>query len=132
MKDPDRPRLAVLAGPEASLSPADVASSADGFADFIFVLDSRDRSTETENLRMVAEALAPTIAADFTDLRACAAALRDRGTTAVITFTDCLCMLTAQLNAEIKGTSASLPQWGRKDIQRQTLRAAGLSRVQSA
>jgi hypothetical protein len=128
----DLPRLAVLAGPEASLSPSDIARSAQNLADVAFLLDRGDRSAQMETVRAVAEMLAPTVVVDFTDLEACRAALRDWGVSAVTTFTDRLCRVTAQLNAQIKGTSAPLPPWGSKDTQRRMLRAAGVSKVESA
>jgi biotin carboxylase len=132
MAGPDRPRLAVLAGPEASLSPAEVARSADGVADVVFLLDSRDDSAAARDLRAVAGALLPTAVVDFGDLAASAAAVRGTGAAAVTTFTDGLCGVAARLTAELSGTAAVPPRWGRKDVQRRTLLAAGLSRVRSA
>ena len=132
MSGPDLPRLAVLAGPEESLSPTDVARSADGLASYWFLLDGGDTSAEAEVLRRVASALAPTAVAEFTDLAACRAAIRRNGADAVTTFTDKFCPVAAWLNAEVNGATAPLPPWGRKDLQRRMLREAGLSRVQSA
>jgi len=132
MRTHDHPRLAVLAGPEASLAPADIARSSENLVDFVFVLDSNDSSAKAQDLRLVAEALAPSITIDLRNFDACTAALRGMGATAVTTFTDQLCMVTARLDANLKGTSAPTIPWGRKDALRQMLRTAGLSQVASA
>lgn len=131
MTGPDLPRLAVLAGPEESLSPAEVARSADGLADYWFLLDGGDTSAGAEALRTVASALAPTAVVDFADTEACRQAIRRNGADAVTTFTDKFCPIAARLNADVQGTSMTLPPWGRKDLQRRMLLDAGLSRVQS-
>ena len=47
------------------------------------------------------------------------------------TFTDQMCSLAAWLNARLNGDADTDSLWGRKDIQRQRLRAAGLSGVMS-
>jgi biotin carboxylase len=125
------PCLAVLAGPEASLSPSEIVRSAENVADVAFLLDLADQSEQGENLRAVAGMLGPTATVDFADIAACMAALRSWGASAATTFTDRLCQVTARLNAEIKGTSGPAPQWGSKDTQRRMLRAAGMSEVGS-
>jgi hypothetical protein len=126
----DLPLVAVLVGPEESLSPAQVAGAADGVARLLFVLDRGDTSEAAAVLRTVAEALAPTVVADFGDLAACVAAVGD--VAAVTTFTDRLCRVAARLQAAITGASDPLPPWGHKDVQRRLLRDAGVSRVRSA
>jgi hypothetical protein len=124
------PLVAVLLGPEESLSPAQVAGAADGVARLLFVLDSGDTSDSAAVLHTVAEALAPTVVVDFGDPAACLAAVD--GVAAVTTFTDRLCGVTARLRAGVTGTSGPLPPWGHKDVQRRLLRDAGVSRVRSA
>jgi len=125
-------RLAVLAGPESSLTPAEIARSADGFVDLWFLLDAADSGVPGQALHMVASALAPTAVVDFTDFGACRDAVRAAGAMAVTTFSDRYCPLAARLSAEIKGASVAWPAWGRKDVQRRMLRAAGVSKVESA
>lgn len=127
----DRPRVAVLAGPEQSLSPTEVARSADGLADCWFLLDGNDTSAAAQALHAVASALAPTMVMDFNDLDACRDAVRRSGAVTVTTFTDRFCRIAGQLSAEIRGTGVP-PPWGRKDLLRQTLYEAGVSRVRSA
>lgn len=123
-------RLVVLIGPQGgSLSPAEVATCADGFADLHFLADS---GQATPALFEVAEALAPTLRADFLDRDACLDVVRRSGATAVGTFTDRLCPLAAWLNGRLRGEAAPAALWGRKDAQRQALRDAGLSQVRSA
>lgn len=130
MAGADRPRLAVLAGVGASLPPAEVARSADGVADVVFLLDTRDRSAAAQDLQAVAGALLPTVRADFADPVACLAAVRAAGASAVTTFTDALCGLASRLTAELTGAAAV--GWGDKEAQRRALRDAGVSRVRSA
>lgn len=132
MAGPDLPRLAVLAGPDASLPPAEIARSADGLLDVVFVLDSRDSSPAGRDLREVTGALAPSRAVDLADPDACLAAVRGSGAGAVTTFTDDLCGVAAWLDEQVRGTAAVLAPWGRKDVQRRVLVDAGVSRVRSA
>lgn len=132
MIDPECPRVAVLAGPEESLSPAEIARSADGLADYCFLLDVGDSSASARALHTVASALAPTTLVDFKDMDACRDAVRNSGAHAVTTFTDRFCLIAAKLDAEIRGSTTVQPQWGRKDLQRRTLREAGVSQVKSA
>lgn len=132
MSEHSRPRLAVLAGPESSLSPVEIARSSDGLVDCWFLLDSRENDAAAQALRHVANALAPTTVVDFEDFAACRDAVRDSDAYAVTTFTDRFCGLAAQLNAEIRGTAVPLAPWGRKDVQRRALRDAGVSKVESA
>jgi hypothetical protein len=127
----DRPRLAVLAGMEASLTLVEIARSADGLTDILFVLDGDDQSPQAGELRMVAEALGPTVVVDLSDLGACTDTLSSLRATAATTFTDRLCLATGKLNARLKGTSAPVVPWGSKDMQRHILRSAGVSRVES-
>ncbi|MGH3374696.1 MAG: hypothetical protein ACRDP6_08145, partial [Actinoallomurus sp.] len=49
--DRDLPLVAVLLGPEESLSPAQVAGAADGVARLLFVLDQGDTSEAAAVLR---------------------------------------------------------------------------------
>ncbi len=122
-------RLAVLAGPQASLTPTEVAAAADGLVELVFLVD-RAGGAAAEQVRAVAGALAPTMAVDLADTDAGLAAVRDSGARAVTTFTDALCGPTARLAERLGGPPA--PAWGRKDEQRRALRAAGVSRVRSA
>lgn len=122
-------RLAVLAGPQASLTPTEVAAAADGLVELVFLVD-RAGGAAADEVRAVAGALAPTVAVDLADPDAGLAAVRDSGARAVTTFTDGLCGAAARLTERLGGPPA--PAWGHKDEQRRALRAAGVSRVRSA
>lgn len=126
----DQRRLAVLLGPEGSLPPAEIVRSATDLADICFLLDSGDSTAS--GLRPIAEALADTEVVDFGDVDACLGALRGRQVSAVTTFVDVLCPAAARLDRRIKGDAAAGPPWGRKDVQRRMLVAAGVSGVSSA
>ncbi|MFG2957734.1 acetyl-CoA carboxylase biotin carboxylase subunit family protein [Streptomyces sp. NPDC048291] len=112
--------LAVLLGESGSLTPVQIAGAAEDTVRVRFVVDS---GAVHDGLAMVAEALAPTVRVDFTDLDACRRAVA--GADAVTTFVDGLCPLAALLS----GTPGL---WGRKDLQRRVLHGAGVSRVRSA
>jgi hypothetical protein len=121
----DRGRVAVLLGLDGSLTPVEIASSAEGLTDVVLVLDATDRTDRGRSLVQVAQALAPTVFADFRDPEACRAAVQRTGATAVTTFVDGYCALASRLN----GREAA---WGRKDRQRELLRDAGISRIAAA
>ncbi len=125
MAQPDR--LVVLAGTKyGSLPPAEIASCADGLADLYFLVDAAE-----PDIFAVARSLAPTTQADFSDRDACLDAVRRTGATVAGTFNDHLCPLVAWLNARLNGDADTEALWGHKDVQRQRLRAAGLSGVMS-
>ncbi|WP_066367770.1 ATP-grasp domain-containing protein [Herbidospora mongoliensis] len=111
--------LAILIADRGSLTPVEIVTAAADTLPVLFVLD---RNAE-DRLRLVAEALAPTVYADFTDAAACAEAIAKAGATSVTTFTDRLCPLAA----EIRGHDP----WPHKEEQRRRLVAAGVSRVRS-
>lgn len=125
MARPDR--LVVLLGAKyGSLPPAEIAVCADGLADLYFLVDAGE-----PDIFAVARTLAPTTQADFSDRDACLDAVRRTGASVVGTFNDLLCPLVAWLNAGLNGDADTEALWGRKDVQRQRLRAAGLSGVMS-
>jgi hypothetical protein len=125
MAQPDR--LVVLVGTKyGSLPPAEIASCADGLADLYFLVDAAE-----PDIFAVARSLAPTTQADFSDRDACLDAVRRMGATVAGTFNDQMCPLVAWLNARLNGDADTEALWGRKDVQRQRLRAAGLSEVMS-
>nr|WP_062332806.1 hypothetical protein [Herbidospora sakaeratensis] len=111
--------LAVLVADRASLTPAEIVTAAGDNLPVLFVLDHKT----DDRLRLVAEALAPTVHADFADADGCAAAIAAAGAHAVTTFTDRLCPLAARIRHDV---------WSGKDEQRRRLVAAGVSRVRSA
>jgi hypothetical protein len=117
-------RLVVLAGKYGSVPPAEIAACADGLADLYFLVDAGE--AEVFGL---ARTLAPTKQVSFADRDACLDAVRSTGASVVGTFTDQMCSLAAWLNARLNGDADTDSLWGRKDIQRQRLRAAGLSGV---
>jgi biotin carboxylase len=122
-------RVAVLAAPEGSLSLTELMVSADGIADVCIILDRSEAADPM--LRAVAEHLAPTYLADFSDTAACLRLARDLGVAAVVTFADPLCHLASLMDAAARKEKAE-PLWGRKDKQRKVLFDAGISRVRSA
>ncbi|WP_062437252.1 hypothetical protein [Herbidospora daliensis] len=111
--------LAVLVADRASLTPVEIVTAAGDDLPVLFVLDHRT----DDRLRTVAEALAPTVHADFADAEGCAAVIAAAGAGAVTTFTDRLCPLAARIRRE---------RWPDKEEQRRRLVAAGVSRVRSA
>ncbi len=120
----DRPQgpavtLAVLVAERGSLTPVEIVTAAEDTLPVLFVLDRG----AGDRLRLVAEALAPTVYADFADAESCADAVAKAGATAVTTFTDRLCPLVA----EIRGHGP----WPHKEEQRRRLVAAGVSKVRS-
>jgi hypothetical protein len=128
--DSRRDRVAVLAAQDGSLSLAQLMVSADGVADICIVMDSGDDADPMQ--RAVAEQLAPTHLADFTDTAACLRLAHDLNVAAVVTFADSLCRLAALMDAQARGQDGGPVLWGRKDQQRTALFDAGLSRVRSA
>jgi len=139
-------RLAVLLGAEGSLSPTDLARSCDGLVELSFLADLGGlgglaglggglgglADGAESMLVQVASGLASTELVDFTDPDACLAALTRSGATAVTTFVERLCPLAAWLNRQLGADAGNDVPWGRKDLHRDTLRAAGLSRIRSA
>jgi hypothetical protein len=125
MAQPDR--LVVLLGAKyGSLPPAEIAACADGLADLHFLVDAAE-----PDIFAVARSLAPTTLADFSDRDACLDAVRHIGASVVGTFNDQMCPLAEWLNARLSGDADTESLWGRKDAQRERLRAAGLSGVMS-
>ncbi|HJQ01701.1 MAG TPA: hypothetical protein VJ851_08880 [Jatrophihabitans sp.] len=122
-------RLTVLIGHESSVSPADLALSSDGLAEINFLADSR--RTEESLLWQIARSVGPTELVDFSDYQACLNAVRRFGATAVTTFMDRHCLLATQLNRALGTDAGNDVPWGRKDLHRRILRAAGLSRIDS-
>jgi hypothetical protein len=108
------------------MSPAEIVACADGLADLYFLVDVAE-----PDIFAVARSLAPTTQVDFSDRDACLDAVRRIGASAVGTFADQMCPLAAWLNARLNGDADTEALWGRKDVQRQRLRAAGLSGVMS-
>jgi hypothetical protein len=121
MNKAEHPLAAVLLGPGGSLTPVQIAAAAEHTARIRFLVDS-DHAHDL--LGTIAESLAPTQRADFADLEACARAVA--GSDVVTTFVDELCPLVSRLSHQ---TGAL---WGRKHLQRASLRAAGVSRLESA
>lgn len=122
--------LVVLMGPESSLSPTDIVVSCDGLARLHFLGDSTD--PKAAGLWPVVSSLAPTTLVDFSDEAACLEAVRAAGATAVTTFVERLCRLSVRLNRLATGYTGNEVLWGRKDLHRETMRGAGLSRIRSA
>ena len=108
------------------MSPTEIVACADDLADLYFLVDTAD-----PDFFAVARSLAPTTQVDFSDRDACLDAVRRIGASAVGTFADQMCPLAAWLNARLNGDADTEALWGRKDVQRQRLRAAGLSEVMS-
>jgi hypothetical protein len=125
MAQPDR--MVVLLGEKyGTLPPTEIAACADGLADLYFLVDVAD-----PDMFAVARSLAPTTQADFSDRDACLDVVRRIGASVVGTFADQMCPLAAWLNARLDGDADTDALWGHKDVQRQRLRAAGLSGVMS-
>jgi biotin carboxylase len=118
--------VAVPIAADGSLAPVEIAKSADGLLDVIFLVNSEDPNSVS--LGPVAASLAPTEAVPFSDLDACRRAMKEWGADSAQTFVDRYCRLTALLNAP---DSESETTWGRKDVQRQLYREAGVSRTRS-
>ena len=118
--------VVLLAGQYGSLTPAEIAACADDLADLYFLVDAGQ-----PEVFAMARSLAPTMQLAFSDRDACLDAVRRIGASVVGTFNDQMCSLTAWLNARLNGDADTEALWGRKDIQRQRLRAAGLSGVMS-
>ena len=127
----DRVRLAVLTGLGGSLSTLDVAKSAAGLADLVFLVDAREADRHPE-LRAVATALGRTTVVDFGDVDGCVRAVRSAAADRAISFVDRLCGLTAAVNRGLGVDLDRTSTWGRKDAQRALLRANGTSRVPAA
>lgn len=125
------PRLAVLLGAIGSLSPVEITRAAGSDIELLFLVDT-DPADDT--IASIAQALSPTIRVAYADPGACATVLRQAGTDAVTTFADRLCPLAAALRQDLlaPGGKIEAAGWGRKDVQRQALRAAGVSTVRSA
>ncbi|MBO0822262.1 MAG: hypothetical protein J2P27_00190 [Actinobacteria bacterium] len=126
----DRSRVAVLAASEASLTLAETVISAGELTEICFLLDAGDKATI--QLLPVAEGLALTRVADFSNVDACTAAVRALDPDAVVTFSDHLCGLATHLDSALRGVNSVDPPWGRKDVQRRVLFEAGASAVRSA
>lgn len=133
------PRIAVLLDLDGSLTPAEIAMAADQAMAVCFLVDAApQRQAQLAGLRQVAEALAPTACADFSDIQACLDAALAYGARWATTFADQLCSLASVLNDALAGRRCAEPRWirnalwGRKDCQRQLLREAGISSVRSA
>jgi hypothetical protein len=125
MAKPDR--LVVLLGAKyGSLPPAEIAACADDLADLHFLVDAAE-----PDIFAVARSLAPTTRVDFSDRDACLDAVRRIDPSVVGTFNDQMCPFAAWLNARLNGAADTEALWGRKDVQRERLRAAGLSGVMS-
>ncbi|MFF4032745.1 acetyl-CoA carboxylase biotin carboxylase subunit family protein [Streptomyces sviceus] len=121
--DPPDPLLAVLLGDSGSLTPVQIAGAADDASNPVRIRFLVDSGADHDGLAVIADALAPTVRVDFTDVDSCRRAVA--GADAVTTFVDRLCPLAALL----MGTPGL---WGRKDLQRRVLREAGVSGVRSA
>lgn len=133
MTDEPPGRIAVLLDRDGSLTPAETARAADAVLPVCFLIDGAPgRESQLADLREVAEALAPTAAADFDDVPACLAAVRAVGARWVTTFADQHCRLASTLNDALAGRHDVDPLWGRKDLQRKRLREAGSTTVRSA
>lgn len=127
----NRPCLAVLAGIDASLSPMDTATAADGLAELVFLVDTTETIRHPQ-LWAVAEALGRTAVVDFDDLDGCARAVRSVGADHVLSFVDRRCGLAADLNRVLGVATDQAPMWGRKDAQRAALVRAGVSPIPAA
>jgi hypothetical protein len=126
MAQPDR-LVVLLAGKYSSVPPAEIAACADGLAELYFLVDTAAEPGIPE----LAQALAPTVRADFSDREACLDAVRRLDARVVASFNDYLCLLAAWLNSRLNGEADTDALWGHKDRQRERLRAAGLSEVSS-
>ncbi|MEO3861577.1 hypothetical protein [Acrocarpospora sp. B8E8] len=118
--------LAVLIAERGSLTPVEIVTAAGDTLPVLFVLDEGAEGP----LRLVAESLAPTLYADFTDVEGCAAAIAAAGAAAVTTFTDRLCPLAARIRRRLRPAGGH-ELWSHKEEQRRRLVAAGVSRVRS-
>jgi biotin carboxylase len=107
-----------------------IASAGRDLTELWFLLDAGD--PDSEPLQEVCRALGPTRTVDFCDPAACLTAVREAQADAVTTFTERMCALAAMLDRRACGYAGNHVHWGRKDLQRQALRAAGVSRVRSA
>jgi ATP-grasp domain len=125
MAQPDR-LVVLIDGKYGTLPPGEIAACVDGLAELHFLVDVAEPGVLT-----VARSLAPTTQADFSDRDACLDAVRRMGASVVATFADPMCPLVAWLSARLNGDADTDALWGRKDVQRQRLRAAGLSGVMS-
>ncbi|MEO3814399.1 hypothetical protein ABGB17_35840 [Sphaerisporangium sp. B11E5] len=123
--------LAVLIAERGSLTPVEIVTAAGDTLPVLFVLDEGAAGPGADRLRLVAEALAPTVYADFADAEGCAAVIADAGAVAVTTFTDRLCPLAARIRRRLQPTGGH-QLWSHKEEQRRRLVAAGVSRVRSA
>ncbi|MCY1144086.1 ATP-grasp domain-containing protein [Actinoplanes sp. Pm04-4] len=111
---------------DGSLAPVDIAKSSDGLLELVFLINSEE--PESASLAPIASALARTESAPFSDLEACRRAMERCGAGSAQTFVDRYCRLTALLNAV---GSERETTWGRKDVQRQLYRMAGVSHTRS-
>lgn len=126
----DAARLVVLVAPDSSLSPSDLCGAAGPVTELWFMLDASDPGSE--NMRELCRELGPVLLVDFADPGECVAAVRRIGAAAVTTFVEALCPLAVRLDREACGYLGNEAHWGRKDLQRAAMRAAGVSRVRSA
>ena len=122
--------LAVLIAERGSLTPVEIVTAAGDTLPVLFVLDESAAGPDDDRLRLVAEALAPTVYADFADVEGCADAIAAAGATAVTTFTDRLCPLAARIRRRLQPAGGH-ELWSHKEEQRRRLVAAGVSRVRS-
>jgi hypothetical protein len=123
---PSLPKVIVPIAADGSLAPVDIAKSADGLLDLVFLINSEE--PDSVSLEPIASSLARTESAPFSDLEACRRVMKLCEAGSAQTFVDRYCQLTAVLNSvgpEDKTT------WGRKDLQRQLYRDAGVSRTRS-
>ncbi|MGW1067464.1 ATP-grasp domain-containing protein [Streptomyces aureus] len=111
---------------DGSLAPVDIAKSADGLLDLVFLINSEE--PESVSLKPIASSLARTESAPFSDLQACRRVMKVCEAGSAQTFVDRYCRLTALLNSADFDDETT---WGQKDVQRQLYRDAGVSHTRS-
>lgn len=121
------PRLALLAGANGSLSPAEAAMATAGEVEVVLILD-RSEAEASPALREIAESVAETVVVATEDATAVCAAVVAAGAQAVATFVDAYCPIVDEVNTRVFGRYAPSGRWG-KDVQRRMLLAAGVCTV---
>ncbi|MFV2088603.1 ATP-grasp domain-containing protein [Micromonospora sp. LOL_021] len=123
--DPPRlPALAVICDIVGSMSPVDIARSAAGRAELLYLVDAGDN-----DLIELCQSLAQTYAVRVDDPQAIATLLRDLGVNAVTTFSDPHCAVVDAVNAVLRGDDPDRDSRWRKDMQRDSLVRHGLSKI---
>lgn len=125
-------RIAVLLDLDGSLTPIEIAMAAEPAMPVCFLVDAAAGGRpQLVRLSQVAQTLAPTVRANFSNIQDCLDAARALGARWVTTFADQLCWLASTLNDALGARRPAEHLWGRKDLLRRRLREAGISSVRS-